>query len=132
MKKISILLMICCLFACNSLTEEPSQEQYNWEGLRDTLGISLEMEFIKECSPYYTDNNPYNLDSASRLKTMCFKIYYNEYAEYDENSDQYIGRWDTAVYVVTRNNSLIFWGKSTPNYPIADLITWTINNREKL
>lgn len=125
MKKISILLMICCLFACDSLTKEPSQEQYNWEGLRDTLGIDTNCVFIKECSPHYTDDNPYGLQEDCRTKTLFYFTYYNKETE----------QTDTALYQVLRNNTFIFSGSSEDNYSdrtIKTLIDWIIANRDKL
>lgn len=121
MKKLLILLITAIWLFVGSCSTSPKEIEYNFEALRDTLNLDSSFVFVKECSPLYSDNNPYQF-KGPRVKTLCYTVYYNEQTE----------TTDTAVYAVFTDNSFVFWGKSQKNYCVKDLIEWTINNREKI
>ena len=110
------MVILFSIIACGK-----NSSTYNFEGLRDTLGIDSSYIFVKECSPLYSDKNPYKL-TGPRVKTLCYTVYYNRNTE----------TTDTAVYAVLTDNSFVFWGKNEGNSHAKDLIEWTINNREKI
>jgi hypothetical protein len=107
------------LVGCKQNTSKTNA--YDFEALRDSLNLDSSFVFVKECSPIYSDRNPYHL-TGSRVKTICYTVYYNNYTE----------TTDTAVYAVLTDNSFVFWGKNEGNSYAKDLIEWTINNREKI
>jgi hypothetical protein len=121
MKKIPMLLITAVWFSVGSCSISPKEAEYNFEALRDTLNLDFSFVFVKECSPLYSDNNPYQF-KGPRVKTLCYTVYYNEQTE----------TMDTAVYAVLTDNSLVFWGKNEGNSHAKDLIEWTIKNREKV
>lgn len=120
MKKLVVILIVMgALVGCKLNTSKTNA--YDFEALRDSLNLDSSFVFVKECSPLYSDNNPYQF-KGPRVKTLCYTVYYNEQTE----------TTDTAVYAVLTDNSFVFWGKSQKNYHVKDLIEWTINNREKI
>lgn len=110
-----IITLILGFVSCNNTDRKP----YDFDGLRDTLGLDSTAIFVEECSPYYSDDNPIGLDSEKRVKTMFYSVLY----------DEFLGRMDTAVYVVYRDNDWIFWGDSKTG-SAKELIEHIIVNRK--
>lgn len=122
MKIIFYILLLLSVFGCT----KTSEEQYDFDALKDSLHlIPGNYIFIKDFSPLYSDNNPYELDHNNRIKAVFLSLYYNENRE----------REDTAVYGVTYNNMIEYEGCSKDIYDgesIMELVNWMINNREKI
>ena len=123
MKKLISLVTILFFFGCGQNTTPSILSDYNFEALKDTLCLNDNCVFIKECSPLYSDDNPYELpDQEVRVKTLFYRIV--------QDSDDNVS--DTVVYAVLRNNQIIFWGKNEKKGSARELIEWTIKNREKI
>ncbi|MCR5140757.1 MAG: hypothetical protein K6B45_11430 [Bacteroidaceae bacterium] len=127
MKKVFVaFLFLTLLTGCRNSTINGSIEsssEYDFEALRDSLGLDSTCIFVKECSPLYKDNNPYDFDEETRIKTLFYTVFPpDEECEY----------FDTVVYAVRRDNSIIFWGRNDVASSAKRLIDWTINNREKI
>ena len=101
-----------------------NSQEYDFELLRDSLGLDSCCVFVKECSPLYMDSNPYGFDESSRIKTIFYQVFPPRYDYWDEP--------DTIIWAVKRNNNIIFWGRNEANSPASKLIEWTINNRTKI
>ena len=136
MKKIiywlGIILLIC---SCTNNTishEVQSDDCYDWEGLRDTLGLGPECVFVKEVSPLYKDKDSLglHLPPSSRLKTMYYKVRW----------DEYDCRYDTILWWVMRDNGIVYAASNRHHETVEswfwtddvqETIEWCINNREK-
>ena len=118
MKKLIVIIVVLLgLFGCSHSVPTT----YNFEALRDTLNLPDDCIFVEECSPLYSDNNPYNLpDQQVRVKTLYYYVVHNDHG------------LDTIIHAVFRNNQTVFWGKSSPKKSARELIEWTINNRDKI
>ena len=121
-KLVYTIIGIFLFIGCNeSKTEKPVK--YDFEALRDTLGLDTTCIFVEECSPLYTDDNPYGFSNTDiRVKTLFYSTHYNEMTE----------SIDTVVFAVCRDNGILFWGRNEGSYYAKDLIEWTINNRDKI
>ena len=93
---------------------------YNFEALRDTLGLDSSSIFVEECSPLYNDSNPYNIEGP-RLKALFYNVVYNQQYQ----------RIDTNVFGVMRDNNIVFWGSGDSVNTAENLIKQTIDNRVK-
>ena len=100
-----------------------SVQGYDFELLRDGLGLPDDCIFVEECSPLYTDDNPYHLNEATRTKAIFYRVFPSKYDYWDEP--------DTVVCEVLRNNEIVFAGRNQMNASAKELIDWIINNREK-
>ena len=121
MRKVLLLYIAILLIGCLSNKEStPKVEEYDFEALRDTLGLDSSCVFVEECSPLYTSDAHYS-KPEERLKTLYYKII-------DDETTDYI---DTIVYAVFYDNNTLFWGRNYETYYAKDLIEWTINNRDK-
>lgn len=122
----SVLLLMGCHNRAdlNNNASQANSKDYDFELLRDTLKLNPECVFVKECSPLYSDNNPYGFDKNSRIKTIFYQVFPPRYDYWDEP--------DTIIWAVKRNNNIIFWGRNEANSPASKLIEWTINNRTKI
>lgn len=120
MKNILIYCMSILFLGCNHNT---SKTTYDFEALRDTLNLKDNCIFVEECSPLYSDDNPYDLsEEQARVKTLFYQVIY----------DSIDGKTDTIIHAVLRNNQIIFWGRNEENSSARELIEWTINNRDKI
>ena len=99
-----------------------SAEKYDFAALKDSLGLDSADVFVEEVSPLYTDSNPNNLDSSKRVKALFYNIVYNEYTE----------KIDTIIFVVLRDNDIVFWGRGEGSSYAKDLIEKTIKNRKNI
>ncbi len=118
-KLVTIIVVLLGLFGCSHSVPTT----YNFEALRDTLNLPDDCIFVEECSPLYSDDNPYNLpDENARLKTLYYYI----------DKDSSTQNTDTIIYAVLRDNQTVFWGRNLPNKSAKELIKWTISNRDKI
>ena len=135
MKKILYLIFafIFAFLGCNNKDIKVIQKPYDFEALRDTLNIDSSCIFVEECSPYYTDDNPYQRIPEERIKTMFYCIVQAEGIEEDGYDTLYWGNHgpDTILYVVLRNNDFQRYARTVNNDRIKETINHIINNREK-
>lgn len=128
-KIIAVAALLLLLLSCQNVNIQGTVIQpvdtleYDFEKLRDTLKIDTTCVFIKECSPLYSDDNPYGFEDELRIKALFYAIF----PAFDEKEIP-----DTVVYAVRKNNSIIFWGRNDEGGSAKELIEWTINNREKI
>ncbi|MBR1379048.1 MAG: hypothetical protein IJ557_08005 [Bacteroidaceae bacterium] len=127
-----VTVLLCGCTNNTALQEEPSADSYDWEGLRDTLGLGPDCIFVKEVSPLYKDKDSLglHLPPSSRLKTMFYEVGW----------DEYDCRHDTILWWVMRDNSIVWAGRNRQHSTVEswswtddmqELIEWCINNREK-
>jgi uncharacterized lipoprotein YajG len=118
MKKFIVIIVV--LLGLVGCSHTPSVS-YDFKALKDSLNLASNCVFVEECSPLYSDDNPYNLPNQEvRVKTLYYYVVHN---------DQGL---DTIIHAVFRNNQIVFWGKSSPKKSARELIEWTINNRDKI
>lgn len=129
MKKLLYFIGLFILISC-SCQKSAEPQEYDWEGLRDTLGLDSTAIFVKEVSPLYKDKYLYCSDSGVMLKTMFYEVRYDE-------DDQ---RLDTILWWVTRENGIVYAASNrqhstVEHYSWSDdvwkTIQWCIKNREK-
>lgn len=128
MKKILYLLMLLVVcIGCKNATINGTvidYDDYDFEALRDSLGLDSTCVFVKECSPLYRDDNPYNFNEETRTKALFYKVFPEPRFDYWEEPD-------TVVWEVLRNNKIVFAGRNQMNATAKGLIDWVVNNREK-
>ena len=121
MKKLLIVLIASILVGCGQGTtsKDSNNMEYDFEALRDSLHLDSSCVFVKEMSPLYEDDNPYDIDYHDRLKTLYYKIISED------------GQLDTIVFGIHRDNEITFQGRSLPNFSVQGMIDWMIKNREQ-
>lgn len=129
MKKLLYFIGLFILISC-SCQKSAEPQEYDWEGLRDTLGLDSTAIFVKEVSPLYKDKYLYCSDSGVMLKTMFYEVRYDE-------DDQ---RLDTILWWVTRENGIVYAASNRQHSTVEhyswsddvwESIQWCIKNREK-
>ncbi len=129
MRKLLYFIGLFILISC-SCQKSAEPQEYDWEGLRDTLGLDSTAIFVKEVSPLYKDKYLYCSDSGVMLKTMFYEVRYDE-------DDQ---RLDTILWWVTRENGIVYAASNRQHSTVEhyswsddvwESIQWCIKNREK-